>query len=192
MRVLLLSVLMTFGVTSTAIAQPPKAAEPSKLKNVKVRIHGATSAKAGCSHHTNAIPCEGLERYRTGMGTTSIAHEGKGGVGPVVMYQVMSRPSGVLVESQAIAAVGVRKLVGPGWIQGGAGIARMGVGPGPRSIGISKTIEQPRAALAGGVGVNLSKSADPATLALDFGTTIDSKSDQPQAYQVAASVIQRF
>jgi hypothetical protein len=192
MRHFPLSLLMVVAVAAPAAAEPPKSAEPPKIKNVKVRTHGTSSFKIGCTPQTNGISCEGLERYRIGMGSTQIAHDGKNGTGPVVIYQVMTRQSGPLLASQAIAAVGVRKVIGGGWIQGGPGIARTGVGPGPRAVGIMKTIDQPRLAAVGGVGVNLSKAEDPATLAIDFGTTIDSKDDEPQIYQIGASVVRRF
>ena len=94
--------------------------------------------------------------------------------------------------SQAIAAVGIRKVVGRGYVQAGPGIARMGTREGPRSIGTIKTFQQPRAAVAGGVGMNLDKSDDPATLAIDFGSTIGTEEDEPQIYQVGASVSTKF
>jgi hypothetical protein len=187
-----LSLLMVVAVTATAAAEPPKPTGPAKIKNVKVRVFSASAPKIGCTPQTNGIPCEGLERYRIGMGSTQIAHDGQNGAGPVVMYQVVSRQTRSLLASQAIAAVGVRKVIGRGWIQGGPGFARTGVGPGPRSVGVMKTIDQPRLAAAGGVGLNLSTSEDPATLAIDFGSTIESKDDGPQIYQIGASVVRRF
>ena len=196
MRIVLLSLLTVFAVSATATAEPAKSAEnkPYKVKRVKVRSFNAAQAKIACTnqHQTSGISCEGIERYRSGMGTVSATLEGKKGVDGVMMYQVSSRPSGGLVMSQAIAAVGVRKVIGRGYIQVGPGIARMGTREGPRSIGTIKTFQQPRPAIAGGVGVNLDKSDDPATLAIDFGTTIDSKDDEEQIYQVGASVSKKF
>lgn len=195
MRFFSLSLLMVFAVTTTVAAEPRKGAEPMKTKKVKVRTFNASQPKIGCTgqHQTSGISCEGNERYRTGLTSSQTTIDvGLSGASAVVMYQVSSRPAGGLVASQAIAAVGVRKVVGRGWIQAGPGIARTGVGPGPRSIGTMKTIDQPRPAIAGGVGMNLSKSEDPATLAIDFGTTIDSKDDEPQVYQIGASVVRKF
>lgn len=195
MRHLTLLLLTIFAVTSTAAAEPRNDAKPVKIKKVQVRAYNAASPEIACSNHhqTTGISCEGIERYRSGMGSTQTTVDvGMKGASAVVMYQVVSKPAGGLVWSQAIAAVGVRKMIGRGWIQGGPGIARIGVGPGPRSIGTSKTVDQPRPALAGGVGMNLSKAEDPATLAIDFGTTIDSKDDEPQVYQIGASVVRKF
>lgn len=194
MRNVLLSLITVLAVSATAGAEPPKRSEAVKIKKVKVRSFNAAQPKISCTnqHQTTGISCDGIERYRSGMGTVSGTLEGKKGVDGVMMYQVSSRPAGGLVMSQAIAAVGVRKVIGRGYIQAGPGIARMGVQQGPRSIGTIKTFQQPRPAMAGGVGVNLDKSADPATLAIDFGTTIDSKDDEPQIYQVGASVVKKF
>ncbi len=195
MRNVLLSLMTVFAVSATAAAEPAKPAEkPYKVKKVKVRSFNAAQARIACTnqHQTTGISCDGLERYRSGVGTVTATVKGKKGVDGVMMYQVASRPSGGLVLSQAIAAVGVRKVIGRGYVQAGPGIARMGTQEGPRSIGTIKTFQQPRAAVAGGVGVNLDKSDDPATLAIDFGTTIDSKDDEPQVYQVGASVSKNF
>ncbi len=195
MRNVLLSLMAVFAVSATAAAGPAKTAEnPYRTKKVKVRAFNAAQAKIACSsqHQTSGISCEGIERYRSGMGTLSVTLERKKDVDGVIMYQTSSRPSGGLVLSQAIAALGVRKVIGRGYIQAGPGIARIGTQEGPRSIGTAKTFNQPRPAVAGGVGMNLDKSDDPATLAIDFGTTIDSKGDEAQAYQVGASVSKKF
>jgi hypothetical protein len=195
MRNVLLSLMTVFAVSATAAAEPAKPADkPYKVKKVKVRSFNAAQARIACTnqHQTSGISCDGIERYRSGMGTVTGAVKGKKGVDGVMMYQVASRPSGGLVLSQAIAAVGVRKVIGRGYVQAGPGIARMGTQEGPRSIGTIKTFQQPRAAVAGGVGMNLDTSDDPATLAIDFGTTIDSKDDEPQIYQVGASVSKTF
>lgn len=193
MRHLPLCLLMVFAVAAPAAAEPTAPTEPKKIKKVKIRVHGTSQSKIGCTPQTNGIPCDGLERYRIGMASTQIALDGKKGLGPVVMYQVWSQQAGSMLASQAIAAIGVRKTIGRGWIQGGPGIARGAVSPGPRSVGILKTVDQPRPALSGGVGMNVDMSGDePASLALDFGTTIDSKDDQPQIYQAGVSVVQRF
>ena len=184
--------LMAFAAPTLAAAEPARPAEPLKVKKAKVRIYAPSASKIGCTAKTAGIPCEGLERYRTGLGSTQVAYDVKAGSGPVVMYQVHSQAKGPLLASQAIAAIGIRKMFGKTWVQAGPGIARSGVGPGPRSVGIRKTVDQPRPALAGGVGMNLDKSDDPATLAIDFGTTVDSKDDEPQIYQVGASVSKKF
>lgn len=195
MRNVLLSLLTVFAVSATAAAEPAKSAEkPYKSKKVKARSFNAAQAKIACTNQqqTSGISCDGIERYRSGMGTVTGTLKGKKGVDGVMMYQVSSRPTGGLVLSQAIAAVGVRKVIGRGYVQAGPGIARMGVQQGPRSIGTIKTFQQPRPAVAAGVGVNLDKSDDPATLAIDFGTTIDSRDDEAQIYQVGASVVKTF
>jgi len=193
MRHLSLSLVLVAAVAAPAFAEPKPPTEPAKIKKLKVRVFGASSSKIGCSPATNGISCEGLERYRIGMGSTSVAYDVKDGSGPVVTYQVVSRQMGAQLASQAIAGFGMRKKVGPGYIQAGPGIARSGIGPGPRSVGIIKTLDKPRLAVTGGVGMDVDLDGDePASLAIDFGTTIDSKDDEPQIYQVGASVVQRF
>nr|MBA3453944.1 hypothetical protein [Deltaproteobacteria bacterium] len=174
-----------------------KSAEAEVLidkKKIKHRVANASASRINCTNHyqTSGISCDGIERYRAGMGANSTAYMARKDVGAVAMYQVSSTQFGGLVASQAIAAVGVRKVIGRGWIQGGPGIARIGVQQGPRSIGTMKTIAEPRAAFAGGVGMNVGNSDEPASVALDFGTTIDSKDNEPQIYQVGASLVQRF
>ncbi len=193
MRHVSLSLLLIAAVAAPAAAERKPQAEPAKIKNVKVRVFGASQPKIGCSPATNGIPCEGLERYRIGLGSTSISFDAKDGSGPVVTYQVVSRQMGAQLASQAIAGFGMRKKLGRGYIQAGPGIARRGVGPGPRSVGIMKTVDKPRLAATGGVGMDVDlKGVEPASLAIDFGTTIDSKDDEAQIYQVGASVVQRF
>jgi hypothetical protein len=183
------------AVAAPSFAEKKAPTEPGKIKikKVKVRAHGTSQSKLGCSPATNGIPCEGLERYRIGMGSTSISYDAKNGSGPVVSYQVMSQQMGGQLASQAIAGLGMRKKIGRGYIQAGPGIARSGVGAGPRSVGIMKTLDKPRLAATGGVGMDVDlKGDEPASLAIDFGTTIDSKNGEEQVYQVGASVMQRF
>ncbi len=194
MRHFSLSLLMILAATAIVAAEPR--AQETVLKNTKVkrRAANASAPRIACTnqHQTAGISCDGIERYRAGMGANSSAYMVKKDVGAVAMYQVWSTQFGGLVASQAIAAVGLYKAFGRGWIQGGPGIARIGVHEGPRSIGTMKTIAEPRPALAGGVGMNVDNSKDPASVALDFGTTIDSKDNEQQVYQVGASFLQRF
>jgi len=191
MRHLTLCLLLVAAITAPAAAEPT-VTEPPKIKNLKVRVFGASAPKIGCTHYVMQH-CEGLERYRIGMGVSEGALlDDTLRVGPVVMYQVVSRQTGSLLASQAIAAIGIKKLVGSGWVQGGPGIARTRIARGPRSVGILHTIGRPRPAMVGGIGMNLDLDADePASLSLDIGRTIDPGEDGA-IFQVAASMIQRF
>jgi len=191
MRHLTLCLLLVAAITAPAAAEPT-VTEPPKIKNLKVRVFGASAPKIGCTHYVMQH-CEGLERYRIGMGVSEGALlDDTLRVGPVVMYQVVSRQTGSLLASQAIAAIGIKKLVGSGWVQGGPGIARTRIARGPRSVGILHTIGRPRPAMVGGIGMNLDLDADePASLSLDTGRTIDPGEDGA-IFQVAASMIQRF
>ena len=191
MRHLTLCLLLVAAITAPAAAEPT-VTEPPKIKNLKVRVFGASAPKIGCTHYVMQH-CEGLERYRIGMGVSEGALlDDTLRVGPVVMYQVVSRQTGSLLASQAIAAIGIKKLVGGGWVQGGLGIARTRIARGPRSVGILHTIGRPRPAMVGGIGMNLDLDADePASISLDVGSTID-PSEDGAIFQVAASMIQRF
>lgn len=185
--------LLLVAAIAAPVAADPTPVEPKKLdKRVKVRTANASATKIGFTAH--GLPCEGLARYRSGMGSSQAALELDGGVSPVVMYQVWSQQqTGALLASQAIAAIGVRQKLGAGWIQGGPGIAHSATHRGPRSVGIMKTVEQARPALAGGVGMNVDMSGDePASLALDFGRTIGNRDGEESVYQVGASMVQRF
>jgi len=191
MRHVPLCLLLVAAIAATAAGEPT-VTEPPKIKNLKVRVFGASAPRIGCTHYVT-LHCEGLERYRIGMGVSEGAlMDDTLRVGPVVMYQVVSRQTGSLLASQAIAAIGIKKLVGGGWVQGGLGIARTRIARGPRSVGILHTIDQPRPAMAGGVGMNVDLDADePASISLDVGSTID-PSEDGAIFQVAASMIQRF
>ncbi|MDQ3370994.1 MAG: hypothetical protein M3680_36710 [Myxococcota bacterium] len=192
---LLLSLLCCAATTAVVAAEPaPSEPVPAQLPSaVSYRMFSAYSSRVGCSAYI--LSCEGLDRFRQGFTASSGSlNDEDTGTGLVVTYQAAARQTTeAVLTSQVIATAGVRKRVGRGWVQGGAGIANAAVMPGPKAISAQQAASRDgaRAAVAVGVGVDLGTKARPLSISIDAGSSLEG-GDDGRIQQAAATVIHKF
>ena len=148
------------------------------------RQNSASARLIGCSPYlSNAVSCEGYTSIRIGLSITDIRWTNDRGDGVVATFSQASRPVGGAVLSQTIAAGGVRKVLGPVWIQAGPAMAIRETGT--RTVKITRLLS-PEVQLGGIVGAGLwfrSLSGRQLELTVDLASTIDR-----ELYQLTTSL----
>jgi hypothetical protein len=148
------------------------------------RQNSASARIIGCSPYlSNAVNCEGATSIRMGLSVTDIRWTNDEGDGVVASFSQASRPVGGSVRSQTIAAGGVRKVLGPVWLQAGPAMAVHDIGT--RTVKITKLLS-PEVKLGGIVGAGFwfrSLRGRPLELTLDLASTIEG-----ELYQVTSTL----